>query len=313
MAQINWSSVKKTALLLENTSLSGSAPDFTSPDKFPPVGSEGVVDFIFAVTMLEFGSWKGNKRGYQEPVYGEVDGVRRKGSDLLWALSLKALKKFGPEFFKPDNLLNLTIYQFHDWIPDSSGYQDIITRYEMVLRYAEFFIFENTDPEPMTRLAGYTTHPLRDFVFFTSKIPGYNTDPLFKKNLLLALILSSRPENFLKVRPDDFQTPIVDTHVMRLALRLGLLNLDDNEQMYLSERIWMPDKMELEIRKKAFEAVAWIIEISGKPMREIDFLFWSARDYCPEMTEPECSRCLFGSVCQKRTGLFQPVFRTTNY
>ena len=127
------------------------------------------------------------------------------------------------------------------------------------------------------------------------------------------MILANRPEKFLKVEPDESWPPIVDYHLMRVALRLGLISLTLLEWHRLVRRVWVDDFREEKIRRATFDSIRKIIELSGKPMSEIDFLMWDARRYCPEMTIPDCPKCVFNDVCQKQVELFQPVFRTTNY
>ncbi len=56
-----------------------------------------------------------------------------------------------------------------------------------------------------------------------------------------------------------------------------------------------------------------LIEKSDRPMFFVDEKMWMGRKYCPEMTVPECEKCIFTSVCKKRVALFQPVTRTTAY
>ena len=111
----------------------------------------------------------------------------------------------------------------------------------------------------------------------------------------------------------DKFSPTDDPDVMRVALLLGLIGLSLIEYDQLSKRVWVDEWLENEVRREVYDAMSKVIELSGKPMSEIDFLLWSARRYCPEMTEPDCSKCVFDNICQKRTKLFQPVFRTTNY
>ena len=175
------------------------------------------------------------------------------------------------------------------------------------------FSYNSGSPSEILLKANQDGRPLSAFLELTREIDGYNKDHLFKKNLLLAMILANRPEGFLHVKPEDFKDPIVDYHLMRVALRLGLVFLNWIEWDFISKRKWVDEWLETDIRAKTFQAVKTVIELSGKPMSEIDFLLWSARRYCPEMTVPDCPECIFNDVCQKKVELFQPVFRTTNY
>ncbi len=316
MAKVNQGMVERVALRIKELSLQGMALTFTEEDKFPPVGDPGALDYVFAVTMHDYGFWLGDEKGYVKPLYGEVGGKKLKGSDLLWTLSMKMYRERGPEFFNPNSLAKLQYEQFIKWLPEEYGFQDMITRYGMTVEYGQdcrSFNKLSHRVETLTQVAHEYLDPLGFFLDVTATFPGYNKDPLFKKNLLLAMILANRPEKFLKIGPDEKWPPIVDYHLMRLALRLGIVDVSQEEYEKLSSRVWVSVETEQSVRDATYEAVRMVIELSGKPMSEIDFLMWSARRYCPEMTVPDCPKCVFTDVCQKRVDLFQPVFRTTNY
>jgi len=315
MARINSEMVKKVAATIKNLSLEVRALDFMEEDKFPTVGDPGALDYFFAVTMHDYGFWVGDKRGYVEPLYGEVDGKRLKGSNLLWTLSMKVYREKGPEFFDQVNLAVLRSSDFDSWLSRDISLQDHSLRHKMVLLYGTYFMLSQNPKSPQDILleSNQSKKPLETFLREISKIPGYDEDPLFKKNLLLAMILANRPEKFLKVRSEEKWPPIVDYHVMRVALRLGLIELSLIEYDQLARRVYVDYWTEAQIRKATFDAIEMVILLSGKPMSEIDFLLWSARRYCPEMTKPDCSKCCFDDVCKKRIQLFQPILRTTNY
>ena len=59
------------------------------------------------------------------------------------------------------------------------------------------------------------------------RIGGYKEDPLRKKSALLAIILQQRPERFLRSVESEEAPPIVDYHVQRSCLRLGLIRVVD--------------------------------------------------------------------------------------
>jgi len=108
--------------------------------------------------------------------------------------------------------------------------------------------------------------------------------------------------------------PIVDYHLMRLALRLGLVDLNDEEiEKENKRRLSVDWKIEFEIRAATWIAISVLISKSNRTMFFVDQVMWNARKYCPEMEAPNCDKCIFTEVCAKRAELFQPVFRTTNY
>jgi endonuclease III len=140
-----------------------------------------------------------------------------------------------------------------------------------------------------------------------------------KKNLLLAMSLANRPEQFLNVDPDDPEwRPIVDYHLMRIAGRTGMVNTSPSDEGELlretmEARQWVAKDEHDDVREATFHAVARLIEQSGQPMHVIDHALWSARKYCPEMEDPKCDECFLKDVCEQNRERFQPVFRTTAY
>lgn len=315
MAEVNLEIVERVAQKIKELPLGDvRALDFTEEDKFPRVDDPDALEYFFVVTMQDYGFWIGDEKGYVEPLYGEVGGKKLKGSDLLWTLSMKIYREKGPKFFNRENLAKLEYYEFIEWLPEKYGFQDLMTRYRMAVDYGNWDACSlGFPPGGIVRLVNGLGGPLTGFLGLTPSVPGYDKDPLLKKNILLAMILANRPEKFLKVEPEEKWSPIVDYHLMRVALRLGLVSLNLIEYDQLKRRVWVDAWMENQVRKVVFDAIRLVIKLSGWSMSKIDFLLWSARKYCPEMTEPDCPKCIFSDVCQKRTELFQPVFRTTNY
>ena len=314
MAEVNIEVVRKVSDKIKALPLSSHFLTFVdNKDQFPEVGADGVVCYFTAITVQNYGFWIGDEKGYVRPLQGEIGSKKLKGSDLLMALSMKAYREIGPEFFSPENLSDLSFDDFCRWIPEEFGFQDLLARYNLAVDYGRHCVRNNISLDILVERANYSENPLGSFLGQTSAMPGYNADGFFKKNLLLAMILANRPEHFLKIKSDDLKYPIVDYHLMRVALRLGLISLNFAEWNLISKREWVNESFEGSIRQKTFQAIRKIIESSNKSMSEIDFLLWSARRYCPEMTEPDCPKCALNDVCQKKIELFQPVFRTTNY
>jgi len=291
-------------------------PKFLDPDKFPEENTKGALDFFFAVTMHDYGFWIGNRNGYKKPFYGYINGRKLKGGDWLWAASKRMLIRYGPEFFDPKNLSQISGKDFQKWFSDDNGIikmLDLETRqyYTHCLGYVISNFFHPLDDE-MEKI-NEKENPLALFLNFTRCLPGYSEDKLIKKNILLAMILANRPEKFLRASQENWP-PMIDYHIMRVALRFGILEeLNRWERETLKTRYWASPILEEKIRTAVFEAIKKVIELSGKPMHFVDKFLWNARSFCPEMQKPECEKCRLKNICEKNTDLFQPVFRTTNY
>lgn len=330
MARINEEQVKRVAEFLKANPPKAKPLNFYSVigkdgqeivlDKmYPPLNHPQAIDFFFFTMIHNYGFWYGDSRGYSQPMVGKLDGKLYKGSDLLWRLFMRAFNQ-NPEFFSPCFLSTISPSELGAiFFNDDPGTQwpDFDTRFALTRRYGQILRAENITPSELVTLANKSNHRLREFIDSVSMIAPYGLDPWKKKLTLLAMALANRPEHFLKVHRSDEEEwrPIVDYHLMRVALRLGLVEVDDVEWTHekLIERRWLNESEEESIRQKVFLAIQKAIVQSGLSMSAIDVAFWLARKYCPEMSEPECGKCMFNSLCAKRTELFQPVLRTTNY
>ena len=127
---------------------------------------------------------------------------------------------------------------------------------------------------------------LQTFMEMLDHVGGYKEDSLRKKSSLLALILKDRPEGFLPLGPDEEVAPIIDYHLMRSFLRVGLVDVIDVElRSKLRNRQVVSADEERAVRYPAYLADEQLVGLSGKSTGSVDYLFFSARKYCPEMSE----------------------------
>ncbi|MBI2063524.1 MAG: hypothetical protein HYT65_00820 [Candidatus Yanofskybacteria bacterium] len=327
MPTINHGQIKKNAEFLKNLPDNGSGLNFYSfqkegreiiaSDMYPPLNHPQSINFFFFVCMHQFGFWYGDERGYVEPLFGTVNGKKNKGSDLLWKAAMRAFNE-DVECFEPKKL---AIIRPHDLarkiFSDDNGpvtFPDFETRFQLTRAYGLWFQKASSkNPQELVRFSNCSKNSLAKFLELMREVPGYNEDELQKKNLLLAMALANRPEKWLEIKDPQNWRPIIDYHLMRLALRQGLVDLDDKEGEQNEARKWTDLTTEASIRQSVYEAMETIIKESGKPMSFVDENYWNGRRYCPEIETPDCQSCLFNSVCKKRIELFQPIRRTTAY
>ena len=159
-----------------------------------------------------------------------------------------------------------------------------------------------------------SAQPLQTFLVTLDQIGGYKEDPLRKKSSLLAMILNQRPEKILPLRNDEQVEPVIDYHALRSCLRIGLIDvIDDELKNKLTNRQIVSPAEEWAIRYPAYRAIEQVTALSGKSTGAVDWFFFGARKRCPEMSVPECRFCLVDPVCAHRKELFQPVLRRTFY
>jgi hypothetical protein len=293
-------------------------PDIRADWMYPEVDHPQVLDFFFFGCLHDYGFWYGGEKGYVAPLLGLLgdSGKPLKGSDLLWQLLKKELD-MNPLFFSVDELADISGEVLSCCLADNVGTQwpDFEHRLRLTQAWGKWLYRNNLTPALIVEEANRNVLPLKQFLEILSTSP-FGRDPMMKKAVLLAMVLYNRPERFLHVSEQDAWPAIVDYHLMRVSLRLGMVKLADvteNMNKMNAARQWVAQDIEHSIRNETRQAVEQLQAESGLTHGQIDNILWQARRFCPEMKEPDCENCLFSSVCEKRTELFQPVIRTDAY
>lgn len=283
---------------------------------FPKVGASGALEFFFAATLQQFGFWQARSGRYWRPLLAPIDGAHRKGSDYLWHAMLRAYTDT-PELFSSTGQYSMTSRRLRIILRADDGTDPMPAR-RMRLQQARAYGYDmlsiGLSPSDIVARANCSHKPLLSFLTGLDHIGGYKEDVLRKKSVLLALILSERPEKFLRIGADESLPPIIDYHLMRSCLRVGLVDvLDTSLRRSLVERRLIPAADEWAIRSASHDALMQLVELSGKSMAAVDWFFFNARRRCPEMHVPDCSSCSLDLVCAHKKELFQPVLRTAFY
>lgn len=311
---VDWSQVARVADLI--AALPEVQPfDFTGPD-FPPVGHPAALDYFASATLQQFGFWDEADGRYRGPLLTRLEGAERKGSDYLWRAWLRPLHR-DPAFYTPARQAALTRGELESLFQADDGTMPM-PALELHLAQAQAYgrdmLALGVTPAGLAAAADRELQPLAAFLASLDHIGGYKEDPLRKKAGLLALILAQRPERWLAPGPSEVFPPVIDYHLMRSCLRIGLIDVLDAglAEALRNRRRVAPDE-EWAVRLTAYRAVEALAQRSGRSMGAVDWFFFNARRRCPEMTEPECSRCPVDPVCAHRKALFQPVLRTVFY
>ncbi len=297
----------------------GSLPEVTPfpfiGGSFPPAGHPATLDFFFAATLQQFGFWTAHQGRYERPYVGAIGDRQLKGSDFLWAAYRRWLDDDACGL-SPDGHRRLTAETLEHRLraDDGDPLPVLGLRLEQARGYGRDLCALGWSPAAIVAEANRARRPLATFLSLLDRIGGYKEDPLRKKSALLALILRQRPEGFLRVAEDEDVPPVVDYHVQRSCLRMGLVRVDDGAlSRRLAARSLLEDEDERVVRGACYQAMARLQEPSGRTMGAVDWFFFQNRRRCPEMTEPDCASCPVDEVCAHRTKLFQPVRRTSFY
>jgi sugar/nucleoside kinase (ribokinase family) len=283
----------------------------------PPVGHPKAMDYLFAATLQQFSFWSVRDNRYYQPLIAPIDGVERKGSDYLWAAITRRLEE-DAEFCSPERQAELSREELLA-VFRADDAKDPMPALELHLeearRYGRDMLALQLTPQAVVDKSLASKEPLQTFLVTLDQVGGYKEDPLRKKSLLLAMGLHDRPERFLPLRDDELIAPIMDYHIMRSCLRIGLIEVVDGAlRTKLVDRQVVSPAEEWAVRYPAYLAYEQLVSLSGKSPSAVNgFIFGNARKTCPEMTEPECEACELDAVCAHRKEFFQPVLRTTFY
>lgn len=310
---LNVRQIEKVASLIA-ISNEASAYDFTGPD-LPAVGHPATLDYLFATSLQQFGFWTHAAGRYQRPLLATIDGEQRKGAFYLFRAYLRWLQE-APEMLAPEAQATLSAADLLAVLRDDDGHDPMpaIDMHVAAARsYGTDMLALGLTASSILEAANASAVPVANLVQQLDHVGGYKEDPLRKKSALLAIMLRQRPETFLVDRGDD-APPIVDYHVMRACLRIGLLDVvDDDLRGQLERRVLLSTNDEWAVRSAAYRAVEQLLEKSGKSLGAVDWFLFQARQRCPEMSEPDCTACVVDPICQHRKTLFQPVIRTSFY
>ncbi len=288
--------------------------DFTGRD-FPPSGHASTLEYFFTATLQQFGFWTAVDGRFASPAVLRLGDRHLKGSDYLWAVYHRWLED-DPVGLTPSGQRDLDAESFLRRLQSSDGRP--LPAQALHLQQAQAYGRDldalGWRPAKVVAQANADPHPLRCFLSLLDHVGGYKEDPLRKKSVLLALILRQRPEGFLAVSDAEPVPPVVDYHIQRSCLRIGLVRVDDPDlRQRLINRQMLPPADEEAIRQTCYHATEQVQQASGRSMGAVDWFFFQNRQRCPEMTEPVCSQCPLDRACAQDKALFQPVLRTTFY
>jgi sugar/nucleoside kinase (ribokinase family) len=312
--QVNKGQVRKIAEVISTLSEASPFP-FVSPE-LPAVGHPKALDFFFAATLQQFSFWSEQNNRYHQPLIARIGGVAQKGSDYLWSAFRRRVEG-DADFCSPERQANLSREELLEVFRADNGDDPMPAldlHLEQAHHYGQDMLALQLTPQAVLKKSLESAQPLQTFIVLLDQIGGYKEDPLRKKSSLLALILNQRPETFLPLRDDEQVAPVIDYHVLRSCLRVGLIDVIEAElkNKLLNRQIVLPAE-EWAVRYASYLAIEQVTALSGKSIGAVDQFFFNSRIRCPEMSAPQCQACQLDPICAHRKELFQPVLRTSFY
>lgn len=298
-------------------SFPGTTPHDFVTAALPPIDHPAVVDYFFAATLQQFSFWSTHEERYDRPMWATISGRHYKGSEYLWAAFWRQ-EVAEPGFSTPKQQAKLSHKKLVNLMVADDGHDPLPApglHLSQAQAYGRDMLALQLTPQAIIEEAQASARPLQTFLARLDQIGGYKEDPLRKKSALLAIILNQRPEKFLSFAAAEDVTPVIDYHAMRACLRLGLVEvLDEQIHGKIVRRELVTSAEEWAVRFACYKAYEQLVNLSGKRYGAVGwFLFSSMRRHCLEMGKPQCSHCHLEPVCQQKRELFQPLIRTAFY
>ncbi len=133
-------------------------------------------------------------------------------------------------------------------------------------------------------------------------------DPVRKLTMVNAIMLAgSELAHF-----DEEPLPGIDYHLVKQAVRQGLVVPSERMQDKLRDRRFLTPAESLALRQATLAALLQVAEVSETSTAVIDNIYWLNGRVCDER-EPACPECPFEKACLQRVDLGRPLELTRYY
>jgi len=261
---------------------------------FPGKGEEEEIVASYFLFMTAIDHRTRIRGSYEMEIGGEV----LFGSDLLFRLA-RLKHEADPEFFTAKRMASLTLKEFREvFIPDGVNLWDPEVRVALLRDVGSKLLIlydgkaYNLLERAGDRIRGNPMEPglselLKSFIAYS--------DPVEKKSFLLMKFLKRR--GIFSPKDEENEEVAVDNHLMRIAIRTGLLRLEKSWFPLLRNERSSTLEEDIALRimtRAALKVVAEKAQIS--PFTLDDFLWSLGRLVC-KVDKPECGECSIRNAC----------------
>ncbi|MEM0027779.1 MAG: iron-sulfur cluster loop [Ignisphaera sp.] len=251
-----------------------------------------------------------------KPYEAVIVGERLRGADLLYRLGIEMFRN-NPDFFSPEHLARVREDEVAKWLSIGDAKPvDIGLRTHLLNDLGQKMILVyGSNPKNIILLSKNYIRSLNGYgLADLLKVFKAYQDPVEKKIFLLVKFLVYR--GLFNPMDKENLHVAVDNHLTRIALRTGVVELEDS----LSEKVVRGSPIshdeDVLIRLAVREAYKMLSRLSGvDPLLIDDFMWYFGRSVC-RYDEPKCGVCSFKSFCRAyEMGSFanEPLYYDTWY
>jgi hypothetical protein len=268
----------------------------------------------FAVgNAINFRFWN-LERDQVVPATGLIDGETFRGAMYMWRCLRRCLDKGDVPLLDANFLANLSEAEFYAIFADDTGSQPLaVAREERLanLRDLGRTLLTSWDGR-FYNLVTASEGSISRFAELSNRLRAFD-DPLFKLTMVNAIVHSGSGVYSFRDQP----LPAIDYHLLRHALRQGLLIPEHRVAEKLRARQLLDQEEAFELRRVALNAFVRIAEASGQSGEVIDNNYWLNRLNCadaPICLDPaRAAECPFLEVCVQATDYQLPLELTRYY
>jgi len=286
--KFNYGKIGRVALIMGKLLRSIKLDDFTDKRYYPPVESdvEHVLRYFLCMVALD------HRTSRYQPFEGVINGEFFHGADLLYRLGMKKFLS-DPEFFSPKHLSKLTVDEVAEWLSITSNGKKVIiwdpdVRADLLrdigIKLLKFYNGEVRQiiSRAKNMLKGTKGPGLIDLL----KVFKAYSDPVEKKAYLYVKFISRRGL-FTYEDPYNAEVP-VDNHLVRVALRLGIVEPPQQLLWKIQERVEFSWDEDVELRFAVRDAYKYIARIINVDPLILDDFLWLFGRHCCTKSKPVC-------------------------
>ena len=236
---------------------------------------------------------------HTKSLQGTIAGEWRRGWDYLERACRRAMACH-PDYFSAENMSRITGQELHrilsdDFDPAHSTLDRVEERVTQLRDCGQRLAAQyDGDVMNLYRQAGGYLHGRRGILELMSEFKAYS-DPIQKKSFLFLMFVSQA--GIWEIKDLENLKVAVDYHIMRIALRSGMVRVGGALERALKERQEVDAAMDTQVRGAVQRVCDLLVRHSGHSVFEVDNILWMmGRNCCFYEHEPICG----GNACFKQ-------------
>ena len=253
--------------------------------------------------------------GRVTPATGTIEGTSYRGAMYMWRSLRRSLDRADLPILDPDFLARLADDEFDAIFTDDNDLNPLaVARQERIANLRDLGRRLTIDWDgSFYRLVEASEGSLVEFARLARSLRAFD-DPLYKLTMVNAIMHSGSGVYAF----DDEALPAIDYHLLRHALRQGVLQPHPRIAEKLVRSVMLDSHEAQELRRMALSAFVELSELTGIAGEVIDNKYWLNRVNCTDhdpvcMNPMQAERCPFFSACARATAFALPLELTRYY